>query len=94
MEISIEQYNNMAERLTYLEYKLAESTQWIPCSERLPVPESDEQRREWYLTTNKFNAVSITCYEFENSPFNIGWQTHIDIVAWMRLPEAYRGDKV
>lgn len=42
MEISIEQYNNMAERLTYLEYKLAESTQWIPCSERLPVPESDE----------------------------------------------------
>ena len=35
MEISLEQYNAMAERLTYLEQKLAER-EWIPCSERLP----------------------------------------------------------
>ena len=35
MEISLEQYNKMAERLTELEYLLAD-WQWIPCSERLP----------------------------------------------------------
>lgn len=35
MEISIEWYNKMAERLTELEYKEAER-QWIPVSERLP----------------------------------------------------------
>jgi hypothetical protein len=35
MEISIEQYNKMAERLTELEWKLAEH-EWISCSERLP----------------------------------------------------------
>ena len=36
MEISLEQYNAMAERLTYLEQKLAER-EWIPVSERLPL---------------------------------------------------------
>ena len=35
MEISLEQYNKMAERLTELEHLLAER-RWIPCSERLP----------------------------------------------------------
>lgn len=37
IEISLEQYNDMAERLAELEWKLAEAEQrWIPCSERLP----------------------------------------------------------
>lgn len=35
MEISIEQYNQMAERLTELEYKEAER-RWIPVSKKLP----------------------------------------------------------
>ena len=91
MEISIEHYNKMAERLTELEYKEAER-QWIPCSERLPEPIAPSQRREWFITSNQYGGVTLTCYEFEASPFKEGWQTDMTILAWMPLPKPYEAE--
>ena len=63
---------------------------WIPCSERLPKPIAPSQRREWFITSNQYGGVTLTCYEFEASPFKEGWQTDMTILAWMPLPEPYK----
>ena len=47
MEISLEQYNAMAERLTYLEYKLAEY-EWKPFEVRLATDEEKEEFGTYY----------------------------------------------
>ena len=66
-------------------------TDWIPCTERLPKIEREGQRRGWYLTTNGYGSVGMTQYEFYHDFLKTGWQTDIQIVAWMPLPEAYKG---
>lgn len=63
---------------------------WIPCSERLPEPESKEQRRGFYLTTNGYGSVGVTRYEFYNDFQKTGWQNDIRIDAWMPLPKSYK----
>ena len=79
--------------------KLAEEpkTKWIPCSERLPEPQAETQRRHWFLTTNAYGNVSVTKYEFKGDFGFIGWGTNrpidIRIIAWMPLPEPYKGDE-
>ena len=70
---------------------LPTAQKWIPCSERLPEPEVETQMRGWFITSNQYGGVSMTCYEFENSPFKKGWQTDMRILAWMPLPEPYKG---
>ncbi len=72
--------------------KLPSAQQWIPCSERLPEPVAPSQRREWFITSNQYGSVTLTCYEFEASPFKEGWQTNMTILAWMPLPEPYKMD--
>ena len=66
---------------------------WIPCSERLPKIEREGQRRGWYITTNEYGSVGETRYEFYHDFLKTGWQTDLQIVAWMPLPEAYKGGK-
>ena len=63
---------------------------WISATERLPEPAREDQVRGWYLVTNNYNAVTIVCYEFERSVFRTGWQTDLEVVAWMHLPEPYK----
>ena len=63
---------------------------WIPVAERLPEPVAPSQRRGWFLTSNQYGSVTLTCYEFETSPFREGWQTDMTILAWMPLPEPYK----
>lgn len=64
--------------------------EWIPCSERLPEIEREGQRRGWYITTNGYGCVSLTQYEFYHDFLKTGWQSDIQIVAWMPLPEPYK----
>lgn len=67
---------------------------WIPCSERLP--ENDER----VLATNAWGEVTIaeriyppiddTCWFIHDGNTNA---TIDDVVAWMSLPEPYRGEQ-
>lgn len=66
---------------------------WIPVSERLPKPVALSQKREWFITSNQYGGVTLTCYEFEASPFKEGWQTDMTILAWMPLPKPWKGEE-
>lgn len=60
---------------------------WIPCSERLP------EHRLYVLVTYKYEYGlidnGITWYsETENK-----WNTSREVIAWMPLPEPYKGDE-
>lgn len=72
--------------------KMPSAPRWIPCKERLPKPIAPSQRREWFITSNTYGGVTVTCYEFEASPFKEGWQTDMTILAWMPLPKPPKGD--
>lgn len=92
IEISLEQYNDMTERLTELEWKLGEH-EWIPCSERLPSEDGD------YLCTIPLDADEtytevLTFHKgrFYEDDDEWGATYHDDVLAWMPLPEPYRED--
>lgn len=83
IEISLEQYNDMAERLAELEWKLAEAEQrWIPCSEILPIPPTF-----CLVTTNGSHGdvIDIALYMSD------GWHKASEVIAWMPLPTPYKG---
>ena len=104
MEISIEHYNKMAERLTELEYKEAER-QWTPCSERLP-EEKDagilkklgtNKRSEYVLATVevKGERMTVTACTYDGEwDWNMKYAfPDYKIIAWMPLPEPYKGEQ-
>lgn len=71
--------------------------EWIPCSERLPVPnEFDETGKFFkaYLVQDKRNTMYTALWNGENW---VLWTRNIrieNVVAWMPLPEPYKaGDK-
>lgn len=99
MEISIEHYNKMAERLTELEYKEAER-QWIPVSERLPEFETQTRydKSTYYLVTaNGFLWLAryLECGDGTGSwDEDEGLVNSEDVTAWMPLPDPYKGEKL
>ena len=90
-------YENSQKELIARFQRLPSAQQWIPCSERLPKKEYKEQRRGVYLTTNGYGVVGVTNYEFEGDFGFVGWGTNrpydIQIVAWMPLPEPWKGEE-
>ncbi len=89
MEISVEHYNQMAERLTELEYKEAER-RWIPCSERLPkVDESVLATTVWNDVTTAWR-IGVDKWFIHDGGTNA---TTEDLIAWMPLPEPWEGDE-
>lgn len=90
MEISLEQYNKMAERLTYLEQKNAEY-EWIPVSERLPHAEYGES--DIVLAYTKDGLYRILYFNGGNWCYPTGecFEHNIHtVIAWMPLPEPYK----
>ena len=75
-----------------------EQTAWIPCSERLP-----EEPFGCLVTVWDTNPVTMD--EFENIlPYFVGWdgeqwndadgeQCPFEVIAWMPLPEPYKGEQ-
>ena len=101
MEISLEHYNKMAERLTKLEYLLAEQ-RWIPCSERLP-EERDAGILKKLGTSKRSDYVLITVdvkgerMTYVGCTYDGIWNwdkkyafPDYKVIAWMPLPEPYR----
>lgn len=91
MEISLEQYNKMAERLTELEYLLAER-RWIPCSERYPEPDERVLVTDgycYYVWDCMSNREDAYFWEDESGYYH----NKYDVVAWMPLPEPYKEGK-
>ena len=82
MEISIEQYNKMAERLAELEYKEAER-QWVPCSERLPKEDGV------YLVTTSKGQTQVHVFSHNGNSEEYWMRCN---KAWMPLPEPYKGE--
>lgn len=69
---------------------------WVPCSERLP---SAEHNLEGFLTTVKCydDTYDVFISVYENGKFG-HWDgekliPNEDVVAWMELPEPYKGEK-
>lgn len=79
---------------------LKENT-WIPCSERLPEepkenPVFDGKYLEVYLVTTKYGSNE----QDKVYPFRVFWnginftdgRRILDVIAWMSLPEPYKGE--
>ena len=72
--------------------------QWIPCSERLP-------EEPFGCLVTVWDTDPVTMDEFENIlPYFVGWdgeqwndaygeQCPFEVLAWMPLPEPYRGEE-
>lgn len=78
--------------------------EWIPCSERLPDMhrEDMESEGEYYMISDPVLAtdgerIYVAEYEVDDD-YKIGWpacdgEEYEGIIAWMPLPEPYRGDE-
>ena len=99
MEISVEHYNKMAERLAELEYKESER-QWIPCSERLPEDYENVLVYFEYYRYGDYNCMfstyGIGSYSSEYDSWLVngetGWRK-LHVFAWMPLPEPYKEEE-
>ncbi len=60
---------------------------WIPCSERLPTTKDD------YIITVKDKSLKWTDYVEWNADYH-WWEYDDDmVIAWMPLPEPYKGEE-
>lgn len=82
--------------LSYIDEVPANDGEWIPCSERLP---DEEEKCYWVCTDTGYqcqcrwtnNVYGIRDGdEWRWKIFDIPQYSHV--IAWMHLPEAYRGD--
>lgn len=61
--------------------KIPSAQQWIPCSERLP------NQNGKYLVVGRQKAINILKFDGGR------WYGKWGVVAWMPLPEPYKGDE-
>ena len=67
----------------------AETDGWIPCSERLPNEDENEDECEWYLVTVKGHELFVDVAPFEDELWK-GLASHQKAIAWMPLPKPYK----
>lgn len=60
---------------------------WIPCSERLP----DFEEKSYWVCTRTGHQFSCKWKRYEPLG-NWTWHTTATVIAWMPLPEPWRGD--
>lgn len=72
---------------------------WIPVSERLPIPNSvDEDVFVYYLVQNEYGDMMVATFVQFPGGARVWQQMYQygaimeDIVAWMPLPECYKGE--
>ena len=71
--------------------ELEEAQRWIPCAERLPKKEQENQQRGFYLVALENGVVKELAFEFghyENMLFDPGWHdTAYPVTHWQALPQ-------
>lgn len=67
--------------------KALEAQQWIPCSERLP-----EKDGKYLVTHRKFGKLEATWNIFYGGD-HASWLWNDEIIAWMPLPEPWKGEE-
>jgi hypothetical protein len=60
---------------------------WIPVSERLP------EKGKQVLCCNKSGSVFTSAITYINSNGMVAFGQHYEVIAWMPLPEPYKGEK-
>ena len=74
--------NNIDDALDAVKYAPTVN-QWIPCSERLP------EKSGWYLCSYESKLVQSTVF-YDGGWFNANVDVN-NVIAWMPLPEPYKG---
>lgn len=73
----------------------AERMKWIPCSERLP-EESGFYMASVYCEVTKESHCRSVWFTFDDDPYaEMEWRelpSYEKVVAWMTLPEPYKGE--
>lgn len=106
IEISLKQYNDMAERLAELEWKLGEAVQgWIPFTRR---PMTEEEQKDYpnctfifdcvlpddgdeiLVSNGRFVWMDTFCKDIDGCYLDRNGDIDEDM-AWMPLPEPYKG---
>lgn len=68
---------------------LPSAQQWIPCSERLPEESGS------YIVSGKWASGKVAVgdceYSKDDGYFRTAW--NFDVIAWMPLPEPYKGEE-
>ena len=59
---------------------------WIPVSERLP------KKGKQVLCCNKNGSVFTSAITYKNSNGMVAFGQHYEVIAWMPLPEPYKGE--
>ena len=74
-------------------------SEWIPCSERLPEKCEDELV---YLSSARITVMQYNRHKLPFNDYCIGWGHSMNydvdfqkesVVAWMPLPEPYKGEQ-
>lgn len=80
-------YHGEGTDLDFINSVKASAQQWIPCSERLP------DKDGIYLVTHRtFGKLEVTWNIFYGGE-HASWLWNDEIIAWMPLPEPYKGEE-
>ena len=89
--------NDLLELIAFDIEQLPSAQQWIPCSERLP---EDNRQVLVYACSVHFALAKYDEMRDANGIYKMQWVTYDawkplykikDVIAWMPLPESYRG---
>lgn len=75
------------EFLDWINAEYVQENSWIPCSERLP-----DKDGIYLVTHRKFGKLEVTWNIFYGGE-HASWLWNDEIIAWMPLPEPYKGEE-
>lgn len=88
-KLDIEMRPSAIDAITGILEQLPSAQHWTPCSERLP-----EEKGRYLITTKRFGdfVVDWNIFMIGTKIIQEGWLYNGDVIAWMPMPEPYRGD--
>ena len=100
-DVAVRQLNEIGcqfgQKMDEVKDKLNSAKNWIPCSERLPAqpgnnPVFESKPLELYLISVKNSDYPYRAF-WNGKIFTDGFSKVENVIAWMPLPEAYKGEQ-